>query len=186
MLVTSLDQTDEENARLCRIPLGYHPGLKHLRGIKSLNELMAGPDIKEGQVLRAVVAVKSIGPRRRISFKKDEVERVAFTVEVIVRDLTDEATISLWDYAAGSVRNWKAGETILLLSKPDMKGDGGRKRITIGPTTGLEVNPNIHLAIELRNWAKTKSMEEGVNMPFPEGGKLTNQDNQMMLTVLSF
>ena len=170
--MTCLDESDGDNASLCRIPLGYHLGLKYLRGIKSLNELMAGSETKERQVLRLVVAVKSIGPRRKICLKKDEVDRIAFTVEVIVRDRTDEATISLWDYATEALRYWKAGETVLLLSNPDVKRDGGRERLTMGPTTCLQIDPDFHLAVELRTWAKAKRMEESVNIPFPEGGRL--------------
>lgn len=171
VLVVCLDQGIESNRNLCRIPLGYYPGLKYLRGIKSLSELMAASELKEGQVFRTVVAVKSVGPRRKVCFKTAEIERVAFTVEVVVRDRTDEASISLWEYTAESVRNWKAGETILLLSNPNIKEDGARKRMSIGPTTSLEIDPDIYLAAELKIWAKTKHMEESANIPFPAGGK---------------
>ena len=167
-----LDETDNDLAKLCRVPLGYRPGLRYLRGLQSLSDVKVNAEQPDGDTIRMIVIVKKIGASREVFFRKDDIEKTAQVAEVLVRDNTGEAVLSLWEYCIRSARQWKAGETVLLISQPIIKSGGNRSlnKIILGPTTTVEIDPDLDYAVNLRSWAYSKGLEESVNLPFPVGG----------------
>ena len=167
-----LDEADNDLAKLCRVPLGYHPGLRYLRGRQLLSDIKADIKQQDGETVRIIVVVKRIGASREVLFKKDDIQKTAQAAEVLVRDSTGEAVLSLWEYCIGSARQWKVGETVLLISQPIIKSGGSRSlnKIILGPTTAVEIDPDLDHAVDLRQWATSKGLEESVNLPFPAGG----------------
>lgn len=153
-------QTSDDGT-LCKTPLGYRPG-KPLNDLLTLQNFAAGGhDIAGCQIL---VAVKWITARKSVTTKNGDTKEL---VNVGLFDDTAEATLTLWGPMCGSVQDWKASGTVLLITNPGWR-DGAKPSISLNASTMVEVDPDVEDATWLKAFATRLTRREHVNPDFPE------------------
>lgn len=132
--------------------------------------------IEEGHELeetRVLIAVKSIGAVKKITSKKDP-PTTSELVEVICFDDTAEIILLLWRETAMSAKDWRASETLLLLTRPSYRqiGKWGSKSIlSLTAKSMVDVDPSSEWqdAKWLRTWLSDLRKKECLHQPSLDG-----------------
>ena len=90
-------------------------------------------------------------------------------VEIILFDDTADVKLNLWGPHCFSTAFWKPSNTILLITRPGLYGEG-RPSLSLTHDTYVDVDPCMTDATWLRGHAQKLTKREHVNQPFPEGG----------------
>ena len=90
-------------------------------------------------------------------------------VDVNVFDDTADVKIILWGSLCFSAAFWKPSNTILLVTRPGLYGEG-RPLLLLTNDTCVDVDPCMTDANWLRSHAQRMTKREHVNQPFPAGG----------------
>ena len=108
-----------------------------------------------GGLIRSLVVTK----------KGKEAEKV----DVNLFDDTADVKLILWGSLCFSTTFWKPSNTILLVTRPGLYGDG-RPLLSLTNDTYVDVDPCMTDANWLRGHAQRLTKREHVNQPFPAGG----------------
>ena len=100
-----------------------------------------------------------------VTKKGKEAERV----DVNVFDDTADVKLILWGSLCFSTAFWKPSNTILLITRPGLYGEG-RPLLSLTNDTFVDVDPCMTDANWLRGHAQRLTKREHVNQPFPAGG----------------
>lgn len=117
--------------------------------------------------VKLLVCVKSIGPKKKITRKKDGEE--VDLADVLLFDHTEEVRLKLWGEIIDSAKEWHVGKTVLLISNPSYtlgftnKGDLGIKQSTM-----VEVEPDFPYATWLKKYAARLTKKESPVVEFPQ------------------
>lgn len=161
-----LIHTTPSSDAICRTPLGYKKGqpLSGLMTVKSY--LDTGHDGVTGAKL--LVCVKSIGGKKKISRRNGGGE--CELADVVLFDHTSEVRLTVWNELIESVKSWKAGETVLLISNPGFRVRANRKgELGITACTMVDVEPEGLDAEWLRRFATGLTRKESLCLKVPEG-----------------
>lgn len=90
-------------------------------------------------------------------------------LNIHVFDDTAEASITLWGDALHSADSWVPSETILLITRPQVKIDR-RTYLSLNSNSLVDVDPDTDDARWLRKHAQRMKRREHVNPWCPEGG----------------
>ncbi|KAL8846793.1 MAG: hypothetical protein Q9221_008143 [Calogaya cf. arnoldii] len=157
-------QAVQDDGTLAKTPLGYSRD-KQLPSLMTLMSFVDGGH-DTTPTAKVLLCVKSIGGRKKFTTKKGEVVDV---VNVMIFDDTCDATLALYGRLAKSAADWKASDTILLLSNPGFRSDK-KPTLSINSNAYVDVDPSMGEAEWLRTFAQRLTTREVVNVPFPEGG----------------
>ena len=90
-------------------------------------------------------------------------------VDINLFDDTADVKLILWGSLCSSTAFWKPSNTILLITRPGLYGEG-RPILSLTNDTYVDVDPSMTDATWLRGHAQRLTKREHVNQPFPEGG----------------
>jgi hypothetical protein len=154
---SSLDQS-------CRKPLDYNPNL-NLPGLMTLKSFIQGGN--EVESCKILVCVKSIGAKKTITTKNGaELE----LLELVVFDDTADIIMKLWGAMIVTAKEWKASETILLISSPGFRVEySGKGSVGLTHSTLVDINPDFVDAHWLLKYATTAHKVESTKQDFPDG-----------------
>jgi hypothetical protein len=117
---------------------------------------------------KLLVCVKSIGGKKKISRKDGGGE--CELVDVVLFDHTGEVRLTVWNELIESVKSWKAGETVLLISNPGHRVTrNGKGELGITTCTMVDVEPEGQDADWLRRFAVGLTRKESLCLKVPEG-----------------
>ncbi len=162
------------NEDFARLPLGFNPNIPNvpISGVMNLEAYIAGGNEVEGA--KILVGVKSIGAKKTIATKKDPLTS-SDLIEVTLYDESAEITLSLWRETAASAREWKASETILLITRPSFrectnKWGTGKPILDLTSKSMVDVDPSSEWldAKWLRNWLQDQRKTTSVKQIVPD------------------
>lgn len=90
-------------------------------------------------------------------------------INLHVFDDTAQASITLWGDALHSADSWVPSQTILLITRPQVKIDR-RTYLSLNSSSLVDVDPDTDDARRLRKHAQSMKRREHVNPCCPEGG----------------
>ena len=112
------------------------------------------------------MCVKSIGQKKHIN-KKGGGE--CDLIDILLFDHTAELRMTLWNDIIESTKDWKAGNTILLITNPGYRvGYSGKGSVGVQHGTMIEVDPEFPDAHWLRKLAVGMTKRESFCLEFPE------------------
>jgi hypothetical protein len=151
---------------ICRTPLEYENG-QSLPGLMTLHSyLSSGHDGVSGA--KVLMCVKSIGGKKKIS-RKDGGGESELT-DILLFDHTSEVKLTVWNEMIESVKSWKPGETVLLISNPGYRiGLNGKGNLGIIGSTMVDVEPEGSDAQWLREYAMGLTRKESLCLKVDEG-----------------
>ncbi|KAF8429199.1 hypothetical protein EV426DRAFT_639752 [Tirmania nivea] len=115
--------------------------------------------------LQTLLCIKFIGARKKVPLKNGG---TAEKVEVGVFDETTHGILILWGALAACAANWEPGNTILLLTSPNVKFWGSTPQFTITHKSLVEVDPNMRDAGWLREYASRSLGRSSLQQEFPK------------------
>jgi hypothetical protein len=115
---------------------------------------------------KILVCVKSIGARKRVSWKNGGESEV---LDLLLFDHTGEVRLSLWKDMIDSAKEWVPGKTVLLISNPGFKAGYGKGSVEITRGTMVDVEPAFRDAEWLREYTAGLMRKESLCLEFPEG-----------------
>ncbi|KAI5927094.1 hypothetical protein F4810DRAFT_429913 [Camillea tinctor] len=166
------DPVGSEDDRMLRLPI--EADISHFNGLPDLFTLnvfiSSGHDLGTGRIL---VCVRSVGPRRLIHSKKQQVP--LNLIEVGIFDDTASCILKLWGDKIASAKTWVPNKTILLISKPTCRipAHSNPRQSTVYPEVGIgynsivDVDPDFAEANWLRGKVQDMSKKGTVHIPFP-------------------
>ncbi|KAI9664361.1 MAG: hypothetical protein M1831_002294 [Alyxoria varia] len=156
-------QEKSDTYQLCTKPLEYKPP-QSLPGLMSLrNYLDGGHEINQAKIL---VCVKSLGPKKKVTIKRDGNMREL--VNALVFDHTADTNLTLWGPLTHSIESWRPSSTVLLLTGPILHSSRQGPSISLNASTFVDVDPDFRDAHWLRRFAQKLTKREHVNLPFPK------------------
>ncbi|MCJ1272264.1 hypothetical protein MMC21_000050 [Puttea exsequens] len=139
-----LVQEKSDEGVLCKTPLGYRER-RLLEGLITLRSYLEGG--WEVQGVKVLVAVRSIGGRKKFTTKKGTQTE---NVSVNVFDDTADAVLTLWGRTSNSASHLKASHTVLLITNPSFKGDR-RPTLSLNHGTIVDVDPwSVSICLSLK------------------------------------